>query len=81
MPVPDGSYEAIKTGTVNAALVIEKMNGKGDFGTIEIDKRADLILVKNNPLEDIANVKKTIGVMAAGRWYSNATLKDMIALK
>jgi hypothetical protein len=74
-------YEAIKTGTLNAALVVEKMNGKGDFGTIEIDKRADLILVKNNPLEDIANIKEIIGVMAAGRWYSKATLKDMIALK
>jgi imidazolonepropionase-like amidohydrolase len=74
-------YEAIKTGTVNAALVVKKMNGKGDFGTIEIDKRADLILVKNNPLEDIANIKKILGVMTAGRWYSKATLKDMIALK
>ncbi|UCH20714.1 MAG: amidohydrolase family protein [Deltaproteobacteria bacterium] len=74
-------YEAIKTGTVNAALVTEKMNARGDFGTLEIGKRADLILVENNPLEDIANIKKIIGVMAAGRWYSNATLKDMIALK
>jgi imidazolonepropionase-like amidohydrolase len=74
-------YEAIKTGTVNAALVVEKMNGRGEFGTIEIGKRADLILVKKNPLEDIANIKKILGVMAAGRWYSKATLKDMIALK
>jgi len=74
-------YEAIKTGTVNAALVVEKMNGEGDFGTIEMGKRADLILVENNPLEDIANIKKIIGVMAAGRWYSKATLEDMIALK
>jgi imidazolonepropionase-like amidohydrolase len=74
-------YEAIKTGTVNAALVVEKMNGKGDFGTIEIDKRADLILVKNNPLKDIANIKKIIGVMADGRWYSKTTLQQMIAFK
>jgi len=29
-------YEAIATGTVNAAQVVEKMNGEGDFGTIEI---------------------------------------------
>jgi hypothetical protein len=72
-------YEAIKTGTVNAALVVKKMNGKGDFGTIEINKKADLILVKSNPLEDIANLKKIVGVMAAGRWYSKATLKNMIA--
>jgi hypothetical protein len=74
-------YEAIKTGTVNAALVVEKMNGEGDFGTIEIDKRADLILVKNNPLEDVANIKEIIGVMAAGRWYPKAMLENMIAFK
>jgi imidazolonepropionase-like amidohydrolase len=74
-------YEAIKTGTVNAAFVVEKMNGEGDFGTIEIDKRADLILVKNNPLEDVANVKNILGVMAAGRWYPKTSLQQMIALK
>jgi imidazolonepropionase-like amidohydrolase len=74
-------YEAIKTGTVNAAKVVEKMNGKGDFGTIENGKRADLILVRNNPFENVANVKEILGVMAAGRWYSKTTLQQMIALK
>ena len=43
-------YEVIKTGTVNAAMVVEKMNGNGDLGTIEVGKRADLLLVNNNPL-------------------------------
>ncbi len=74
-------YEAIKTGTVNAAKVVEKMNGEGDFGTIEIDKRADLVLVKNNPLEDVANVKEILGVMAAGRWYFRTSLEQMITIK
>ena len=74
-------YEAIKTGTVNAAFVVEKMNGKGDFGTIEIGKRADLILVKNNPLDNVANIRNILGVMAAGRWYSKTSLEQMITLK
>lgn len=55
-------FEAIKTGTVNAAMVVEKMNGKGNFGTIEKGKRADLILIKGNPLDDVANIKKILGV-------------------
>lgn len=62
-------FEAIATGTINASRVIEKMTGKGDFGTIEVGKRADLLLVKGNPLEDVANIKALGGVMASGRWY------------
>jgi len=71
-------YEAIKTGTVNAATVVEKMNGNGGFGTIEVGKRADLILVKNNPLEDIANIKNILGVVASGRWYEKAVLQKWL---
>lgn len=71
-------YEAIKTGTVNAAKVVEKMNGNGDFGTLEIGKRADLILLKNNPLEDISNIKNILGVIASGRWYEKAEMQKWI---
>jgi hypothetical protein len=74
-------YEAIKTGTINAAKVVEKMTGKGDFGTVEAGKRADLILVRRNPLESVANIKESIGVMAAGRWYPEEKLKEMIAVE
>jgi imidazolonepropionase-like amidohydrolase len=74
-------YEAIATGTVNAAEVIEAMVGDGSFGTIEVGQRADLILVNNNPLENVANIKDIRGVMAAGRWYSWEELARMIALE
>lgn len=66
--------------TVNAAMVVEKMNGKGNFGTIEKGKRADLILIKENPLDDVANIKKILGVMASGRWYDKKMLKKMVDL-
>jgi len=73
-------YEALKTGTVNAAEVVRRMTGDGNFGTVEIGKRADLILVNQNPLEDIAHIKEIIGVMAAGRWYQRADLQKMIGI-
>jgi hypothetical protein len=73
-------YEAIAAGTVNASKVVEAMIGKDDFGTIEVGKRADLILVNGNPLEDVTNIKNPLGVMAAGRWYSRQTLQDMVGL-
>jgi len=71
-------YQAIAAGTVNASKVVEAMTGENAFGTIEVGKRADLILVNGNPLENVANVKNIQGVMAAGRWYSGQTLENMI---
>jgi hypothetical protein len=71
-------YEAIAAGTVNAALVVDRMTGDGNFGTIEEGKRADLILVKDNPLEDVAALREPLGVMAAGRWYPQETLAEWL---
>jgi hypothetical protein len=34
--------------------------------------------VRDNPLEDITTIKEPLGVMAAGRWYSQETLAEMI---
>lgn len=73
-------YEALLTGTVNAARVVEKMTGKGNFGTIQAGKRADLILVDGNPLEDISTLREPLGVMAAGRWYSGEQLSELIRI-
>ena len=73
-------YQAIATGTVNASKVVAAMNGRDDFGTIEVGKRADFILANKNPLEDVGNITDNRGVMAAGRWYSKAELKEMIFL-
>ena len=68
-------FEAIATGTVNASKVVAAMMGRNDFGTIELGKRADFILVNKNPLEDIAHIRDNRGVMAGGEWYEPAYLK------
>lgn len=73
-------YEALVTGTVNAGMVAERMTGEGDFGTIEEGKRADFLLVADNPLEDVAVLRTPLGVMAAGRWYSAEALEELVAL-
>ncbi len=57
-------FEALKTGTVNAAAYFEQ---KGKFGEISEGASADLLLVKKNPLEDIANMDAIDWVMVRGR--------------
>jgi len=54
------------------------MNGQDDFGSIVPGKRADLILLQKNPLEDVANVRKISGVMAAGQWYDQKAIAEML---
>jgi imidazolonepropionase-like amidohydrolase len=73
-------YEALLTGTVNAARVVERMTGEGNFGTIVIGNRADLILVSGNPLKDITTIREPLGVMAAGRWYSAEQLSQLLEI-
>jgi imidazolonepropionase-like amidohydrolase len=66
-------FEAIRAGTSGAA---EFMNARVEFGTVEVGRRADLILVDGNPLENIANVNKRTGVMLRGKWYSQQQLQS-----
>ncbi len=74
-------YEALETATVNAALVADRMVVEGDFGTVVVGNRADLLLVEGNPLEDIATLRDPLGVMADGRWYPRSVLRELIAIK
>lgn len=53
-------------------------------GTIEKGKRADLILLNANPLENISNTEKRAGVMLKGKYYTQAEMNrwlDEIAPK
>jgi imidazolonepropionase-like amidohydrolase/dienelactone hydrolase/Tol biopolymer transport system component len=68
-------YEAIKTGTVNAAEHMMKLN---EFGTVEEGKRADLILIDQNPFVDVKNIANPLGVMTNGIWYPRSMLDQML---
>jgi imidazolonepropionase-like amidohydrolase len=71
-------FEALTAGTKNAALSFTRMGKNGDFGTVEVGKLADLILVEGNPLEDVSATQHRVGVMKRGRWYPKTELDALV---
>jgi len=69
-------YEAIRAGTSDAAIFLHQEN---EFGTVATGRRADLLLVEANPLEDVKNVSKRVGVMVNGHWLTAEGLKQRLA--
>jgi imidazolonepropionase-like amidohydrolase len=68
--------EALQTATLNPAKYLNKLDS---FGTVEKGKLADLVLLEANPLDDINNTRRISAVVVDGRYFSNATLKTMLA--
>jgi imidazolonepropionase-like amidohydrolase len=58
------NYEALQTATINPTKTHRHFD---KFGTIEIDKYANLILTDENPLEDISVLKNPKLVFIKGR--------------
>lgn len=48
------------------------------FGTIEAGKRADIVLLDANPLDDIRNTRKIHAVIVGGRFFSRTELVHMV---
>lgn len=61
------SYAILASAT---RAVAAHIGVKGQTGTVASGAKADLVLLKGNPLEDIGNVARQAGVMVAGRWLS-----------
>jgi len=62
--------EAIKIGTLNGAIIM----GNNDLGTIEANKYADILVLEENPLDDIKILQdkdKILIVMKGGEIYKN----------
>lgn len=70
--------EAIQAATITPARVMKLEN---EVGTIEAGKRADLIILDANPLDNISNIRKVSFVMTQGRLFDCAQLWQITGFK
>ncbi len=69
-------HQALAAATRNPA---EFLRASKEWGTIEKGKRADLLLLDGNPLEDIRNTSRIEAVVLGGRWLDREERERMIA--
>jgi imidazolonepropionase-like amidohydrolase len=64
-------FQALQAATTNVAKFF---GTEAKTGTIAVGRRADLVLIEGNPLGDITNTRKIVGVMLQGRWMPRAEI-------
>lgn len=68
--------DVLWAATVGPARFLGK---EDEFGTITVGKRADLLLLEGNPLDDLARLRRLKGVMVRGQWLPKDKLDQMLA--
>jgi hypothetical protein len=72
-------YQALATATRTPGEFIRQSLGEQvPFGTVTVGARADLVLSQENPLANLATLRRPVGVMAAGHWYSAKKLSGLL---
>lgn len=69
-------FDALRTGTVGPA---EFFGVENEAGTISVGNVADLVLLDQNPLIDIKNIKRVHGTMLRGRWVDRPEIDAILA--
>jgi hypothetical protein len=67
---------ALQTATINPARYFGLSKSAG---AVESGHRADLVLLDENPLADITNVRRIRGVVVAGRFFDRKELDALLA--
>lgn len=70
------AFDVIRSATYEPARYFGMLD---TVGTIESGRVADLVLLSADPLMDIANTRRIVGVMANGRWFDSAARRRLLA--
>lgn len=68
--------EAIRSATVRPAEFFSLQN---EMGTVDVGKKADLVLLDANPLEDIANTRQIAAVISKGKLLTRKELSKLVS--
>lgn len=68
-------FQVLRSGTVNVAA---HFGTSATAGTVARGKRADLVLLDANPLDDISNSGRIAGVMLNGRWLPKTEIDQRL---
>ncbi len=72
-------YGIYQAASKNAGdFVDDTLHPEISFGTIEVGKRADIIITENNPLVALENLHRPFAVMAAGHMWSQEFLQTKL---
>src|ERR1051326_828016 len=69
--------QALQAATSTPAAVLNKSK---DLGTIEVGKLADMIVLDENPLDDIHNTQRIRAVIVGGKLMNRLALDKLLAL-
>lgn len=69
------NYVTLAAATRNPAEFFGTLKSTG---TVAKGKRADLVLLEANPLDEIANTERRAGVMLKGRWFPQAEMNKWL---
>ncbi|HIF06984.1 MAG TPA: amidohydrolase, partial [Gemmatimonadetes bacterium] len=67
--------EALEAATVRPAQFFGR---SGEMGTVEEGRLADLVLLSQNPLDDIANTRSVLAVVSRGEFLSREELDALV---
>jgi hypothetical protein len=68
--------EALESATVIPA---EYFSQQDEMGSIDVGKRADMVLLNANPLDDIANTKSITAVVTKGKLLTSTDLSNLLS--
>jgi imidazolonepropionase-like amidohydrolase len=68
-------YQALQAAT---RVPAEFLGQRSEAGTVEVGKWADLVLLADNPLQDISATRRIEGVLLRGQWLPKAELSRIL---
>lgn len=70
------NFAALQAATSNPGRFLQGTpRAQAPFGTIQPGSLADLVLLRDNPLEDLDNLERIAAVMLRGSWFDSAALQ------